>query len=75
VRGAGSLFQASIGKADSEDLQGLARHWLLGEGVDPFYKAAHDAMPAEIKAYLQGIMGGYVAGGGPSVPVSGPTPH
>lgn len=75
VRGAGELFKASIGKADPEDLQGLARHWLLGEGVNPFYAQAHAAMPAWIKSYLQGIMGGY-AGGGQTNPTGGtPTPH
>ena len=74
VKGAGELFKASAasGKADTADLEGLARHWLQGEGVNPFYKGAHEAMPAWVKSYLQGIMGGYVTGGSSNQTNPGP---
>jgi hypothetical protein len=72
MQGKANLFSEGVSKGvmtDAERSQ-LARHWLLGEGVDPFYASAHANMPDWMKQFLQSVYGQYLK----QNPVSGQPP-
>jgi hypothetical protein len=72
MQGKANLFSEGVSKGVMSDaeIQQLARHWLLGEGVDPYYASSHASMPDWMKQFLQSVYGSYLK----QNPVSGHPP-
>ena len=63
-RGMGFMTAAAQKGASPEDMNYLARHWIYGEGVNPGYQAAFDAMPQYARDYVRSKLGQYLANQG-----------